>query len=93
MTLSAALKRAARCDACNEPPEQIVISPDPSSYQLVVYARCHGNRMRFVVDELEGKDGRRFGHLAGRLGRLFSEDNNPDVLELLRANRNPWRFP
>lgn len=92
-TLMTAAMRASRCAACGRPPETIHERVNVASCDLDLVVRCHGRTEVITVPAAMKMDPHRhLGHTLGRLERLFPDDGYPDMIELLKYNRNPWEW-
>lgn len=91
-SLSAAWRQAAKCMACGRPPERLTTRTcvDTNDLELVIY--CHGSVEVIRVPGRPVDHDAVVGHTVRRLGALFSHDASPDMIELLRYNRNPWKL-
>ena len=98
--LDTAVKQVVRefgkCPVCRKPVERIdsVWMVDRDGYVLT--ARCHGSKESatiVVVDEFSFEPEQNvLGKVVDWLHGLFKADMQPDVLELIRYNANPWHL-
>jgi hypothetical protein len=81
------------CAACDRA-VLVELFNDPLADDVMFRARCHGGTEMVAIDARDVRAAlvpADIPKLVTWARRLFPADGNPDVRELLRYNREPWR--